>query len=78
MSSDLICRAELTVADSYRSLRLWAAHVDVQDWEAGMTENLHPLFGQKTCPTRERVFETLGKYETKLQQENKTMLYPDV
>ncbi|KAL7424273.1 hypothetical protein Q5752_001862 [Cryptotrichosporon argae] len=48
------------------------------DWERGMYDNLQPLFQQKTCPDADRVFEVLGRAETKLQGENKTMLYPTV
>ncbi|KAK4685341.1 hypothetical protein P7C73_g4811, partial [Tremellales sp. Uapishka_1] len=49
-----------------------------QDWEQGMYHALQPIFSQKTCPSGERVFETLGKLETRIQKENKTMLYPSV
>lgn len=43
-----------------------------------MFQNLQPIFTQKTCPDLEKVFDTLGEMETKLQGENKTMIYPEV
>ncbi|RSH93804.1 hypothetical protein EHS25_006452 [Saitozyma podzolica] len=46
------------------------------DWERGMWSNLQPIFTQKTCPDPERVFESFGQAETRLQGQNKGMEYP--
>jgi hypothetical protein len=43
-----------------------------------MFTNLQALFTQKTCPDPYRVFDTLAMAETRLQGENKGMVYPAV
>lgn len=48
------------------------------DWEQGFLRALEPLLEQKTCPDAEKVLETIGKNEHRIQNENKTMLYPQV
>lgn len=48
------------------------------DWEQGFLRGLEPLLEQKTCPDPEKVIETIGKNENRIQNENKSMLYPIV
>ncbi|WWC69138.1 haloacid dehalogenase, type II [Kwoniella pini CBS 10737] len=48
------------------------------DWEQGSYDALQSLFNQKTCPSPEKVFKSLGKIKSNLQAGDKTMLYPIV